>query len=97
METPFENSCKMTHLELIENGLHNTLIRFRYHCIDLVGVVVDDKAVRADEKYSDTQYIFIPKANLIAYDKARSEMDLKAIKELSRIIDITAIRSGERI
>lgn len=87
----------MTPLELLEAGLHNTHIRFLYYGHELSGVLIDDKNFRADEKYLDTQYIYIPTLNLIDYQKASAAKDLHAMKQLSRIIDISAITNAERV
>jgi len=56
----------MTHIELMNAGLHNTHIKFTLNGIILVGVIVDDP-YHTEGKTKHTDYTFIPTTNMIEW------------------------------
>lgn len=86
----------MTHIELIEQGLHNRHIRFIIDGKILTGVIVDDKFHKTG-KTKDTHYTFIPSSNIVKWKEAESQKNKEIMNSLSQVVDIEDITWGEQI
>ncbi|WP_430404231.1 hypothetical protein [Fluviicola sp.] len=85
----------MTHVELVEKGLHNRHIRFVIDGKILTGVVVDDQ-FHKNGKTKATHYTFIPSYNVTKWKDAESQNNKELMYSLSQVVDIEDITWGEQ-
>jgi hypothetical protein len=86
----------MTHIEFLDAGLHNRLIRFIIGGKSLSGVVVDD-VFHKTGKSKRSHYTFIPIKNIVEWKEAEKLNDREKMYSLSSVIDIEEITWGEPI
>lgn len=85
----------MDHREFI--SYHNRLIRFKCEGEKefRIGAIVD--LIPYTEKTNDTDYVFIPRENMLKWREAEQKGDRMEMTKLQEIIDISKIIQAESL